>query len=227
MRRPNLSRLPCSPRRLPVLLVAAMLALTGCQSVYYGALEKIGVPKREVLVDRVSKARNAQEEAKEQFASALEKFLAITRVEPGELKARYDLLNAELKSNESRAKEVRDRIDGVKSVAGALFDEWTRELEQYSSADLRARSASQLELTRKGYGDLIAAMERAAVRMDPVLTAFRDQVLFLKHNLNAQAIRSLDTTSKTLQADIGRLIQEMERSIREADAFLKTIQPVT
>jgi hypothetical protein len=209
------------------LLLAAALALSGCQSVYYGALEKIGVPKRELLVDRVSKARNAQEEAKEQFASALEKFLAITRVEPGELKARYDLLNAELKSNESRATEVRDRIDGVKSVAGALFDEWTKELEQYSSAELRARSASQLELTRKGYGDLIAAMERAAVRMDPVLTAFRDQVLFLKHNLNAQAIRSLDTTSKTLQADISRLIQEMERSIREADAFLKTIQPVT
>ncbi|MFO1451244.1 MAG: DUF2959 domain-containing protein [Opitutaceae bacterium] len=206
-------------------IFAAAVLLGGCQAAYLGALEKIGIPKREVLVDRVSKARSSQEDAKEQFASALEKFLAITKVEPGELKTRYELLNGELKRNEARATEVRDRLASVKDVAEALFSEWKKELSQYSSADLRARSEVQLTATQKSYAELLVVMERAASRMEPVLSAFRDQVLFLKHNLNAQAIRSLDTTSRTLQADIGRLIEDMEKSIREADAFIKTLQP--
>ena len=219
---------------LRVASAAAALALTvivpfvgGCQSAYYGALEKMGIPKREVLVDRVAKARTSQEEAKQQFASALEKFLAITQVEPGEIKTRYELLSAELKRNETRAKDVRDRLAAVKDVAEALFDEWKGELKQYSNADLRSRSEAQLAATQRSYKDLIVVMERAASRMEPVLGAFRDQVLFLKHNLNAQAVRSLDSTSKTLQEDIGRLIADMEKSIREADEFIRTLKPVS
>ena len=208
-------------------LFGLIMLLGGCQAAYLGALEKIGIPKREVLLDRVSKARSSQEDAKEQFASALEKFLAITKVEPGELKSRYEQLNGELKRNEARATEVRDRLASVKDVAEVLFSEWKKELEQYSSADLRSRSEVQLAATQKSYAELLVVMERAATRMEPVLKAFRDQVLFLKHNLNAQAIRSLDTTSRTLQADIGRLIEDMEKSIREADEFMKGLQPAT
>jgi len=211
------------------LALAALLlpVLGGCQAAYYGALEKIGIPKREVLMDRVAKARSSQEEAKEQFASALEKFLAIAKVEPGEIKARYELLNAELKRNETRATDVRDRLAAVKDVAEALFAEWKSELKQYSNAELRSRSEAQLDATQRSYKELLVVMERAASRMEPVLGAFRDQVLFLKHNLNAQAVRSLDTTSRTLQDDIGRLIADMEKSIREADAFIKTLQPAS
>lgn len=216
--------------RRSLFWIAATLLLPllgGCQAAYYGALEKVGIPKREVLVDRVGKARSSQQEAKEQFASALEKFLAISKVEPGEIKARYDLLNAELKRNEARATDVRDRLAAVKDVAEALFSEWKAELKQYSSAELRSRSEAQLDATQRSYRELVVVMERAATRMEPVLNAFRDQVLFLKHNLNAQAVRSLDTTSRTLQEDIGRLIADMEKSILEADEFIKTLQPAT
>src|ERR1041385_7140298 len=55
-----------------------VLLLGGCSSAYYGAMEKIGFAKREILVDRVEKTRDAQNEAKQQFASALDHFLAVT-----------------------------------------------------------------------------------------------------------------------------------------------------
>ena len=225
--RPSLIRqwLGLSSLRSSIWLFLPLGLLVGCQSAYYGALERIGIPKREILVERVTKARESQEEAKEQFSSALEKFLAISKVEPGEIKARYDLLSAELKRNETRATEVRDRLAAVKDVAEALFSEWKDELGQYSNAELRSRSETQLASTQRSYRELLVVMDRAASRMEPVLSAFRDQVLFLKHNLNAQAVRSLDATSRTLQADIGRLIDDMEKSIREADAFIKTLQP--
>lgn len=206
------------------LLACVALVLSGCSSAYYGAMEKIGIPKRQILVDRVEAARGAQQEAKQQFASALEQFLAVTKVPPTELKATYDRLNDEFKRSESRAKEVRDRIAAIDDVARALFEEWKVELSQYSNPALRTQSERQLDATRRRYTELMRVMNAAADRMDPVLATFRDQVLFLKHNLNAQAVAALGNTSRDLQQDISRLIADMEKSIREADAFISTMQ---
>jgi len=207
-----------------VLAVLLLGVLSACSNVYYDTMEKFGFAKREILVDRVGEARESQEKAKEQFANALEKFIAMTKVETGELKTKYDQLNRELTRSEERAKEVRERIASVSDVSDALFDEWKKELKQYSDATLRRESERQLDQTRRRYDELMATMQNAAGRMDPILNKFRDQVLFLKHNLNAQAIAGLSTTSRGLQEDISRLIDDMERSIREADAFIKSMK---
>jgi hypothetical protein len=211
--------------RLAVLAVVSLI-LAGCSSAYYGAMEKIGIPKRQILVDRVEAARTSQEKAKETFASALEQFLAVTRVQPGELKATYDRWSDEFKRCETRARDVRERIDAIDSVAQALFREWNAELAQYSNASLRDQSARQLATTRRRYEEMLRLMNTAADRMDPVLATFRDQVLFLKHNLNAQAVASLGETTRNLEQDIRRLIADMEKSIREADSFIAAMQSV-
>ena len=67
-------------------------------------------------------------------------------------------------------------------------------------------------------------MRRAADRMDPVLKTFRDQVLYLKHNLNARALAQLDSTNHGLEEDISRLVADMETSIREAEKFIKELK---
>jgi len=206
-------------RALPFLLV--LLLLAGCSSAYYGAMEKAGFAKRDILVSRVEKARSAQAEAKREFTDALTAFLAVTRVDGGELKRKYNELNDRYKASEAAAKEVRERIAAIEEVAEALFTEWGNELGLYSNPELRARSQEQLATTRTRYTALLATMRRSAAGMDPVLATYRDHVLFLKHNLNAQAVRSLDTTSRTLQQDVSKLIAGMEQSIREADAFIK------
>lgn len=216
------------PRSFSSLCLVALLAggttilSTGCANVYYNALEKIGIAKRELLADRVEKTQEAQQDAKAQFTSALEQLMALTGDTGGDLKKTYDKLADALAASESRAQTVRDRIDGVRSVAEALFAEWQQELSQYTSPTLRQRSADQLAATRKRYDRLVLLMQRAADRMEPVLATMRDQVLFLKHNLNAQAVAGLDSTTRTLQDDVGALIVDMERSIAEADAFLAT-----
>ncbi len=217
--------MPSRPAALArALSAAALLLLAACSAAYYGAMEKIGFAKREILVDRVEKTRDAENSAKEQFASALEHFLAVTKVDAGDLQRKYDDLNREFQRSETRAKEVRDRIAAVEDVSDALFSEWKQELKQYSNADLRRESQRELDLTRRRYDDLMRALRRAADRMDPVLAVFRDQVLFLKHNLNARALASLTTTSRELEADISRLVADMEASIREADAFIQTLK---
>lgn len=208
---------------LRLALLTLCLGLAGCSSIYYGALEQIGIPKRELLIDRVTAARGAQEDAKEQFADALEQFLAVTQVPATELQATYNRLKSELDRSEARAEEVRDRIDAIENVAEALFREWENELGQYTNATLRSQSERQLASTRRRYAELLRVMNLAADRMEPVLTTFRDQVLFLKHNLNAQAVAALGGTATDLQRDIARLITEMEQSIREADRFIASM----
>ena len=205
-------------------LIALSALMAGCSGAYYGAMEKFGIAKREILADRVEKTRESQKEAKEQFASALERFIAVTKADGGDLQRKYDDLNREFQRSESRAKEVRDRIAAVEDVAEALFREWKQELGQYSNASLRADSQRQLDTTRRRYDALLGLMRRAAERMDPVLATFRDQVLYLKHNLNARAIASLGQTHRTLEADISRLIADMETSIREAENFIKDLK---
>lgn len=207
-------------KSLPLFLTLLCLTLCSCQSAYYGAMEKFGVHKRDILVDRVEDAREAQEEAKEQFESAFEEFLAVSNVEVGELKATYDRLQAAFNDSESKAKAVKGRIAAIEEVSKALFNEWEGELEQYSSVELRRVSAQQLESTRDLSTNLVQAMNGAASKMDPVLNAFRDQVLFLKHNLNAQAIAALNKTSLALRAEVEVLIKQMEASIDEANAFV-------
>jgi hypothetical protein len=63
-------------------------------------------------------------------------------------------------------------------------------------------------------------MKRAEAKMPPVLARLKDQVLFLKHNLNAQAIGSLEGVSTELQGDVEDLLKELERSISEANEFI-------
>ncbi len=201
--------------------MTGVLCLAGCQSVYYGAMEKLGQHKRDILVSRVESARDEQQEAKTQFQNALEQFTAVVGVQGGDLRVKYDQLATELERCEADATRVRDRISGIEDVSGALFEEWERELTQYSSADLRRRSQEQLRTTQDRYDQLLRTMKRAEGRMEPVLVAFRDHVLYLKHNLNAQAIASLQGEVVALESDIAALVEEMEAAIAEADSFIK------
>ncbi|MET0262633.1 MAG: DUF2959 domain-containing protein [Rariglobus sp.] len=212
------------PPFVRALLVVSLLLTAGCSSTYYNTMEKFGYAKRDILVDRVEKAQESQTEAKEQFADALQHFLAVTKSDGGQLQRKYDGMSAEFKRSEARAKEVHERIDAVENVAEALFSEWKQEIKQYSNSSLRSESQRQLDATRRNYDNVLKLMRRAAERMDPVLATFRDQVLFLKHNLNARVLASLDSTNRELEADISRLIADMETSIREAEAFIKTLQ---
>lgn len=211
-------------RWLPLVLCSLLAA---CSSTYYQAMEKFGVAKRDILADRVEKTREAQTEAKQQFADALQRFLAVTKADGGDLQRKYDELNKEFGRSEERAKEVHQRIASVEDVAEALFREWQAELAKYTNAQMRSDSERQLNITRRRYEALIGLMKRAADRMNPVLSTFRDQVLFLKHNLNARALAQLDSTNRTLEADISRLISDMEASIREAENFIKDLRSGT
>ena len=191
---------------------------------YYSGLEKIGIPKRDIMVHRVEKARDTQEETKEQFKSALEQFTAVTNFKGGDLESVYNKLNTEYEASIDQAEQVAKRIDDIKDVSEALFEEWEEEITQYSSASLKRSSQNQLTATKLQYKQLIQAMERAEAKLEPVLVVFKDQVLYLKHNLNARAISALKNELGGIQSDVSSLIVAMEKSIDEANAFINSME---
>jgi chromosome segregation ATPase len=208
----------------PVCVLVALLVSLGCQSAYYKAWEKLGWAKRDILVDRVKDAREDEEAAKKQFQSALEQFKAVTNFQGGKLEAEYNKLNKEYEACESRADDVRKRVKSVDEVAKALFDEWNKELGEYTDANLKRSSEQKLRETQDRYRQMYNAMKSAEDKMDPVLKTFKTQVLYLKHNLNAAAISSLQTQVTGIQGDVDQLIQQMEASIKEADTFISQMK---
>jgi len=204
--------------------VVMLVLLGGCSSAYYKTMEGLGIEKRDILVDRVEDARDAQGSASEQFASALDQFRSTVNFDGGDLEETYDRLNDEYENSVAGAAEVSDRIAAVEKVAEDLFSEWEQELEQYSRSDLRRSSAGLLRDTRKRYSQLMTTMQRAERSMEPVLAAFHDQVLVLKHNLNARAIGALRNELDSIERDTANLIRQMQTASAEANAFIDSME---
>lgn len=207
-----------------LFVISLALMLTACSTMYLEGLEKVGIPKRDVMVYRVEKARDTQEETKEQFKSALEQFTAATNFSGGDLEDTYNRLNDAYEASVSKAEEVKSRITDIESVSEALFNEWKQEITQYSNASMKQSSQKKLDSTQAHYRQLIASMKQAEAKIEPILTVFRDQVMFLKHNLNARAIASLKGELSTIKSDVSALIASMEKSINEANAFISTME---
>lgn len=205
------------------MILASAMILSGCRSAYYAAYEKLGVYKRDLLKKRVVAARDEQKEAGEQFKDALTRLKELYGFEGGKLEKTYRELQGEYDGCVEKADAVRQRVKDMQSVAADLFSEWEKEIVQISTPALQEGSRKQLRETRARYDSLHAALKKAEASMAPVLAQFKDHVLYLKHNLNAQAIASLKGEAVNIQSEISRLLGQMNAAIAQADEFIKTM----
>ena len=208
---------------LPAICALSFLA-TGCRSTYYKAWEKFGVYKRDLLKKNVEEARDDQKKATEQFKDALARLKEMYGFKGGDLEKTYDKLKADFDRSESRANAVKERIQKVETVASDLFKEWEKEISTMENSKLASSSREKLRTTREKYESLHSSMKRAESSMEPVLAQFRDQVLYLKHNLNAAAVGSLKGETVDIEKEIQNLIRDMNASIQEADSFIKGLE---
>ena len=205
------------------LVAMSVVLLASCTTVKYNALEKVGIHKRDILVDNVEDTRDAQQDAQEEFKDALERFGSIVTIEDTDLKKAYNQLSDEYEDSKDAAEEVSEQIEDVETVAEDLFEEWREENEGYSDAVLRRDSENKLRDTEARYKEMLKSMKEAEASMQPVLSSLYDNVLYLKHNLNAQAVGSLRTTFNELEGDIDILVERMNQSIARSNEFINQI----
>lgn len=209
--------------RLAVLLPLVSLSAVSCDSVYYATLEKFGYAKRDLLIERVEEGREDQAAAKEEIKSTFEAFKALTNFDGGELETLYKQLKGQLEDSESAAGKVTKRIASIEKVSEAMFSEWATEIETISNDKMRRDSQALKRSTEQDYDRLIRSMRQAEAKMEPVLQVFRDHVTYLKHQLNAKAINSLQDDLSDIESNVEGLIKEMEASIDQANAFISSM----
>lgn len=208
---------------LRIIVILTALLAAGCTTAYYAAMEKVGVHKRDILVDRVEEARDAQMESQQEFKDALDELSHLIKFQGGDLQQRYETLAAQYEDSQQAAAEVSNRIKKVETVAFDLFAEWEAELSQYQNKQLRIESKKKLLETKRQFDALVRVMRRAESKMPPVLRVLNDNVLYLKHNLNAKAVGAIQGEFGMLQQDVNNLVAEMNRAIAESNQFIATI----
>lgn len=189
----------------------------------YSAYEAVGFEKRDLFKREVSNVKEDQEDTGEAFKDALTRLKEIYNVDGGDLEKQHSKLKDSLDEAKEEAAELSARIRKVDEVANDLFEEWSAEISEIQTSDLRSKSTNQLTQTKRRYRELEEQLNRSEKKMAPVLAKLNDQVLFLKHNLNAKAIGGLKEEQGKIQADIKSLINEVNESTRQAEAFIETL----
>jgi len=209
---------------LQLMVVASLMTLTSCSSTYYSALEQVGIHKRDIMVDRVINAKESQQEAQQQFTSALAAMTALINFDGSELEQQYNIIQDQYEDSKEAAEQVSLRIEKVEEVSNALFDEWQEEIGQISSVNLSRQSSLKLKETQRRYKKLINAMRKAERKMTPVLTALKDNSLFLKHNLNAKAVGALRGEMLAIKSAVSILIRDMNSAIEQSQKFIQLLE---
>jgi hypothetical protein len=210
-------------RTLCVPLIVLILLLAGCKSTYYKAMQTLGKEKRDILVARIKDAKKDQDQTKQKLQTTMESFQALTGFKGGSLEKSYNRLNSDYDSASSQAGKLHDKIQSIDQVSNYLFKEWQGEINAMDNAKLKSQDTVMLRNAKGRQATYMRAMRRTEDQITPVLKAFHDQVLFLKHNLNARAIGSLKNTSAGLQSDVADLVQSIDASSREADKLISSL----
>ena len=209
---------------LAATLVFAAVPAAGCSSMKYSFWEMFGKEKRDLLKSDLNGLVSDQNEAKRKFGTALDRVKALTHFQGGDLEAEYEKLKSAHEGAAASAKAIDSRISDIETVANDLFEEWKKEDGEMQTASLKADSERKLAETKSRYDAMHSSMLASRRSMDPALTLLNDQVLYLKHNLNAAAVGSLGESMADVEKSIVALQSSIETSIREAQGFIDTMQ---
>ncbi len=216
--------MPDSIRCIPGAALFLVALVAGCSTVKYEALEQVGVYKRDILVDRVEDARDAQSETREEVLAAYEELNLLMGEDGGDLERQYKRLNKKVERSRSRIEELDEQLGAIDRVGNDLFEEWEGELAEYNNPSLRRDQAARLKESREQFAALQSRMQAARDRVDPVMAVLNDNVLYLKHSLNARALDALRGEAAELETKVDALIRDMQIAIDEADAYIARLK---
>lgn len=189
----------------------------------YKIWELVGKHKRDILRTYVIQTRDDQQAAEDHFKDALSRLKEVYKFQTTPLETVYRDLMKNYRKCLKKAEMIARRIQQIKVIASDLFEEWEQEADWIQNEKLKQKSLVKLDQTRKKLEILTEALEQAEASMEPVLIQFYDQALYLKHNLNAQAVGVLKAEARSVEREIKKLVKQMNTAIKKADAFVEAL----
>ena len=207
-----------------IIIISLILFMSSCQTTsYYKTKGWFGAEKRELFVDSVEGVRNSLQDNIDVFKKATAGINVVINVKKEKMEEQHEHLKNDYENCESEAGDIRSRIDTMEAISGDFFDQWMEEMELYNNESFRNASRTKYNKVRKRYTKLVQNLREVEVKLEPALNGFRDQVLFLKHNINAQSVASLEDELVTVEAEIDALIRELQGAIKESTAFISSM----
>ena len=185
--------------------IAALLLLQGCSQIYYSTWEMLGKQKRDLLRDNVEELSSDQKEVQEEVEDALTRLRTLYGSPPEKLTQVYDDLKSDYDS------------------ANDLFSEWDAEIGRLKTPKYKQDSRHKLLQTKQKYAKLETSVRKAEKGLTPVLAALEEQVIYLKHNLNAQALGGIQGELRSIESEIKTLSTALQTSLKESQSFVNTL----
>lgn len=198
--------------------------LTGCTTMYYSFWETLGREKRDLLKSNVESAKSDQADVQEEFEDALTHIKRAYGMDGGKLEGVYKQIKSDHEDAVAKSKALSQRIEKIDSIGRDLFEEWAAEIKKISNPRYRQSSDAKLKASKQQFAGLMASLRTSEKKIPPVLKKLEDQVLFLKHNLNAMALGAFKAESQSIEKDIKALTVEMKKSIQASEDFAKTLE---
>ena len=208
---------------LRTLGLFALTALTSCQAMYFTTMEKFGVEKRDILLERVEDAHDALKVAEVRFDASLTTFREIVKGEESTLTANFERFSDAYDKAESAAADFHERVADVQVVANLMFEEWKRESGEILDNELRRASRENYTKATTRYERTLRGFRRVEARMDPMLTKFRDHVLYLKLNLHPAALGTLRDNEGDIIAAMEELEDLMEKALSDGGELIDSM----
>jgi predicted nucleic acid-binding Zn-ribbon protein len=190
---------------------------------YYSVWETLGREKRDLLKSNVESARDEQKEVQEKFSDALANIKRTYNVRGDKLESVYRQMKTDYEDARDRSDDLSKRIKRIERLGKDLFDEWSREVEKISNQAYRRSSQEKLRATKQRFSGLVASLHAAEKRIAPVLKKLEDQVLFVKHNLNAASMGVFKAEADAIEKDINGLQMEITKSVMASESFVKSL----
>ena len=202
-------------------LTLLIFAFTSCTTIYYEAWEKLGKQKRDLLKDNIKNAQDDQQDVSKELKDALTHLKEAYGLKETKLERTYNKIKDNYDTAEKNDQNLKKRIEKVQEIAADLFSEWQKEIGQMHEESYRKDSQQKLEKTKDRYKIMYASLHKSEKSVHPILDQLHDQVLYLKHNLNAQALGSLKNEMGQIEQNIEKLLHDMKKSIEESNNFIK------
>ncbi|MEQ8748187.1 MAG: DUF2959 family protein [Amphiplicatus sp.] len=164
------------------LVIAALLALTGCATAVSDSLERRGVTPEEKAMEQAAAAGETAARAGAALQNAGAAMKAVANADAATIGQRTAALDAACSAAARDAQELRIDMRAAQSAGGRWLNEWERQSQYDIDDDTRQRNAVDLGGARSRFDRLMADFARAADTADKAVALCNIETEFLGKN---------------------------------------------
>lgn len=204
-----------------IVAVVAFSCVTGCAM--FQSNKHVGPANVDDLVGWIERvyvdAELARERVKSASASARE--LVKADFDQGDAVATYSEYVTLVEQSEQQLDKLKESVGPMKRAAEPVFEQWTKDLEAFSSPTMRKRSESRLAATRKRYNAILAAVDPALESYEALNGRLRDVALFLGNDFNAVALTDVQPEVESLVKSAATLDRTLNDCMVASRAYVE------